>query len=66
MTSDLATRERPIPALLHIGGCVRRAYVARDMPPDFTGGETIKPDIGFASLRRFLPYLWPADAPGLR
>ena len=36
------------------------------MPPDLTGGETTKPDIGFASLRRFLPYLWPADAPGLR
>jgi ATP-binding cassette, subfamily B, heavy metal transporter len=36
------------------------------MPPDSTGEEAAKPAIGFASLRRFLPYLWPADAPGLR
>jgi len=36
------------------------------MPPEPPVGETTKADIGFASLRRFLPYLWPADAPGLK
>jgi ATP-binding cassette subfamily B protein len=36
------------------------------MPPDFPGGTETGPDAGFASLRRFLPYLWPADAPALR
>jgi len=34
------------------------------MPPTPTD-EAASPQ-GFASLRRFLPYLWPADAPGLR
>ncbi len=36
------------------------------MPPDTTGATETRPDIGFASLRRFLPYLWPKDDPGLR
>jgi ATP-binding cassette subfamily B protein len=35
------------------------------MPPDLVGTEDSKP-VGFGSLRRFLPYLWPADAPALR
>ena len=34
------------------------------MPPT---AETIaNPENGFAALRRFLPYLWPKDRPGLR
>ena len=36
------------------------------MPPDLPGGTETGPDAGFASLRRFLPYLWPAGAPALR
>ncbi|WBO22471.1 ABCB family ABC transporter ATP-binding protein/permease [Sphingomonas abietis] len=36
------------------------------MPPDLPGTMETKTDAGFASLRRFLPYLWPADAPALR
>jgi len=35
------------------------------MPPD-TSTSTAAPEQGFATLRRFLPYLWPKDAPGLR
>ena len=35
------------------------------MPPTATD-STAKPVDGFAALRRFLPYLWPADRPGLR
>ena len=35
------------------------------MPPETTT-ETQRPEAGFAALRRFLPYLWPADAPALR
>ncbi|WP_019834285.1 ABCB family ABC transporter ATP-binding protein/permease [Sphingomonas sp. PR090111-T3T-6A] len=36
------------------------------MPPDHSSGADAKADVGFASLGRFLPYLWPADAPMLR
>jgi ATP-binding cassette, subfamily B, heavy metal transporter len=36
------------------------------MPPDLPGGGETRSEAGFASLRRFLPYLWPADAPALR
>jgi ATP-binding cassette subfamily B protein len=36
------------------------------MPPDHTSGGDAKAEVGFASLGRFLPYLWPADAPWLR
>ncbi len=36
------------------------------MPPDLPGTMETRTDVGFASLRRFLPYLWPADAPALR
>ncbi|TVV71528.1 ABCB family ABC transporter ATP-binding protein/permease [Sphingomonas solaris] len=35
------------------------------MPPD-RPTATANPEQGFASLRRFLPYLWPADRPALR
>ncbi len=35
------------------------------MPPD-TVTRNEKPVAGFAPLRRFLPYLWPADNPALR
>ncbi|WP_093454144.1 ABC transporter ATP-binding protein/permease [Sphingomonas sp. YR710] len=35
------------------------------MPPD-RPTATAKPEQGFASLRRFLPYLWPADEPMMR
>ena len=35
------------------------------MPPD-TSTETAAPEKGFVALRRFLPYLWPADQPALR
>ncbi|QJU57020.1 ABC transporter ATP-binding protein/permease [Sphingomonas sp. AP4-R1] len=35
------------------------------MPPASTE-PTAKPIDGFAALRRFLPYLWPADRPALR
>ena len=36
------------------------------MPPDTAHGKTISRDEGWRTLRRFLPYLWPADRPGLR
>ncbi|MBA2932542.1 ABC transporter ATP-binding protein/permease [Sphingomonas sp. CGMCC 1.13654] len=36
------------------------------MPPDLPGGTQVSREAGFALLRRFLPYLWPADAPMLR
>jgi ATP-binding cassette subfamily B protein len=36
------------------------------MPPDTADGKTISRDQGWRTLRRFLPYLWPADRPGLR
>ena len=36
------------------------------MPPDTADGKTISRDEGWRTLRRFLPYLWPADRPGLR
>ncbi len=36
------------------------------MPPTADSSATQTPEQGFASLRRFLPYLWPADQPGLR
>ncbi len=35
------------------------------MPPD-RPTSTARPEQGFRSLRRFLPYLWPADRPALR
>ncbi len=35
------------------------------MPPD-RPTETAMPEQGFSILRRFLPYLWPADRPALR
>ncbi len=35
------------------------------MPPD-NPVSTAKPVVGFGSLRRFLPYLWPADNPALK
>jgi ATP-binding cassette, subfamily B, heavy metal transporter len=35
------------------------------MPPDTTN-ELPSPHSGWATLRRFLPYLWPSDAPGLK
>ncbi|MBU3077083.1 ABCB family ABC transporter ATP-binding protein/permease [Sphingomonas quercus] len=38
------------------------------MPPahSTTPAPAPRPRAGFAALRRFLPYLWPADAPALR
>jgi len=36
------------------------------MPPDTPGGLQVSREAGFASLRRFLPYLWPAGEPVLR
>jgi len=35
------------------------------MPPDHAT-STARPEAGFGSLRRFAPYLWPADAPAMR
>jgi ABC-type transport system involved in Fe-S cluster assembly fused permease/ATPase subunit len=35
------------------------------MPPD-TASSVAGPEQGWATLRRFLPYLWPKDAPMLR
>ena len=35
------------------------------MPPS-SDSSVAKPEAGFAALRRFLPYLWPADRPGLK
>jgi ATP-binding cassette subfamily B protein len=35
------------------------------MPPDVTDSTPDKP-VAWASFRRFLPYLWPADQPALR
>ncbi|RVT90805.1 ABCB family ABC transporter ATP-binding protein/permease [Sphingomonas crocodyli] len=34
------------------------------MPPERP--DQPNPEKGFATLRRFLPYLWPADAPGMK
>jgi ATP-binding cassette subfamily B protein len=36
------------------------------MPPDLPGGTQVSREAGFALLRRFLPYLWPAGDPMLR
>jgi ABC-type transport system involved in Fe-S cluster assembly fused permease/ATPase subunit len=36
------------------------------MPPHTETTETPTPENGYALLRRFLPYLWPADRPALR
>jgi len=36
------------------------------MPPDLPGGTQVSREAGFALLRRFLPYLWPAGEPMLR
>ncbi|MDX3883134.1 MAG: ABC transporter ATP-binding protein/permease [Sphingomonas sp.] len=35
------------------------------MPPD-RPSDTASPEAGLAALKRFLPYLWPADNPALR
>jgi len=35
------------------------------MPPDISSSDQPVPPLG-ATMRRFLPYLWPADAPALR
>ncbi|HWI86974.1 MAG TPA: ABC transporter ATP-binding protein/permease [Sphingomonas sp.] len=35
------------------------------MPPTPTD-SSLNPENGFSALRRFLPYLWPKDRPGLR
>ncbi|CAN5215584.1 ABC transporter ATP-binding protein/permease [soil metagenome] len=43
---------------------MRRTLHMRAMPPVVETGNS--PVAGFASLRRFLPYLWPADNPALR
>ncbi len=40
-------------------------HAAAADPDDGHDGSTSETD-GFATLRRFLPYLWPADSPGLR
>jgi ATP-binding cassette, subfamily B, heavy metal transporter len=36
------------------------------MPPDTLTATDLKAEVGFASLRRFLPYLWPKGEPGLK
>ncbi|USI74170.1 ABCB family ABC transporter ATP-binding protein/permease [Sphingomonas morindae] len=36
------------------------------MPPDAPTTGPAPREAGLAALRRFLPYLWPADAPGLK
>ena len=36
------------------------------MPPDNHPTSTARPEQSWATLRRFLPYLWPKDAPTLR
>lgn len=36
------------------------------MPPDHFSASTAAPEQGWATLKRFLPYLWPKDAPMLR
>ncbi len=36
------------------------------MPPDHPSASVANPEQGLATLRRFLPYLWPKGAPGLR
>nr|WP_047165949.1 ABC transporter ATP-binding protein/permease [Sphingomonas sp. Y57] len=36
------------------------------MPPDHMSPSAARPEQGWATLRRFLPYLWPKDAPALR
>jgi ATP-binding cassette subfamily B protein len=36
------------------------------MPPTTDSSATPNPVNGYAALRRFLPYLWPADRPALR
>lgn len=36
------------------------------MPPDHFSPSTAAPEQGWATLKRFLPYLWPKDAPMLR
>jgi hypothetical protein len=36
------------------------------MPPNTDTTATPNPENGFTALRRFLPYLWPKDRPGLR
>ena len=36
------------------------------MPPDTSSGMQVSREAGFTSLRRFLPYLWPAGEPMLK
>ncbi|HMP56166.1 MAG TPA: metal ABC transporter permease, partial [Novosphingobium sp.] len=36
------------------------------MPPDSHANDPAARHEGWATLRRFLPYLWPRDNPGLR
>ncbi len=36
------------------------------MPPDTLTATDLKAEVGFASLRRFLPYLWPRGEAGLK
>jgi len=36
------------------------------MPPDTLTATDLKAEVGFASLRRFLPYLWPRGETGLK
>ncbi|WP_340316439.1 ABCB family ABC transporter ATP-binding protein/permease [Rhizorhabdus argentea] len=36
------------------------------MPPDHASASVANPEHGFATLRRFLPYLWPKGEPALR
>ena len=36
------------------------------MPPDTLTATDLKAEVGFASLRRLLPYLWPKGEPGLK
>ena len=36
------------------------------MPPDHASASTANPEHGLATLRRFLPYLWPKGEPALR
>ncbi|MES2496149.1 MAG: ABC transporter ATP-binding protein/permease [Pseudomonadota bacterium] len=36
------------------------------MPPDTASPTAANPEQGWATLRRFLPYLWPKGEPGLR
>jgi ABC-type transport system involved in Fe-S cluster assembly fused permease/ATPase subunit len=58
-------RARSCPASGCIGVTRPRAYLGTDMPPDTFSSADLKP-VSFTSLRRFLPYLWPAGEPALK